>query len=89
VPGEGTVVIGSGATPARLSARAGKPAFQTATQTVADDGVITFKPKLSKKLKKKLRKGKKVRLTVSATYRSPGGTVSTQVTKVVLQKPRK
>lgn len=86
VPGGGTVTLspnGSG----RLAR--GKPLFATTTQTVRADGVVVIKPKLAKKAKKKLKQGKKVKLTVRVTYRSSAGTVVTKVSKVALQKPPK
>jgi hypothetical protein len=51
--------------------------------------VVTFKPRLAKKLKKRLRHGKKVRLAVYSTYRSPGGTIVSSSAKLVLQKTPK
>jgi hypothetical protein len=89
VPGAGSVVVGPGDTPHRGIAARGKPAFHTVTQQVAGEGVVTIKPKLAKKAKRKLRKGKKVKLKVLVTYRSADGTVASHTSKVVLQKPKK
>jgi hypothetical protein len=89
VPGAGSVVVGPGNTPHRGIAARGKPAFHTVTQQVAGEGVVTIKPKLAKKAKRKLKKGKKVKLKVLVTYRSADGTVASHISKVVLQKPKK
>ena len=50
---------------------------------------MTLKPKLSKKLKKRYKVGKKVKLRFTVTYRSPDGTVASKPGKVTLQKPKK
>jgi tripartite motif-containing protein 71 len=87
-PGAGTLTLSSSGT-ARVAARGRKPTFSTVTQAVGGEGVLTFNPKLSKKLKKKLKHGRKVKLTVYSTYRSPGGTVVRSSAKVTLQKSPK
>jgi len=86
-PGPGTVSVSP--TAGRLGSRAAKPAFAGSTLTVPGAGVVSFRPKLTKEARKKLKRGRRVKLTVHVTYRSLGGTVATQVGKVVLQKPTK
>ena len=86
VPGSGTVTLSSAGS--SRGARA-KPLVQSVTQQVSGEGVVTFKPKLAKKAKRKLKRGKKVKVKVTVTYRSPEGTVTTQTGKVVLQLPMK
>ena len=87
-PGAGTVTLSASGAP-RVAARGNQPSFATSTQTVGGAGVVTFKPKLAKKLKKRLKHHKLVKLTVYSTYRSPGGTVVRSSAKVTLQKAPK
>jgi len=84
-PGAGTLTLSSSGG-ARVATRGKKPTFSTVTQSVGGGEVVTFQPKLAKKLKKKLKHGRKVKLTVYSTYRSPAGTVVRSSAKVTLQK---
>jgi hypothetical protein len=85
VPGAGTVTVSTGGSGKR-AARAGA---LSVVKNVTAAGVVTVKPKLPKKLKRKLKAGKKVKVKVSVTYRSPGGTVVSRTGKITLQKTKK
>jgi hypothetical protein len=87
-PGAGTLTLSSSGG-ARVAARGKQPSFATVTQTVGAGAVVTFTPKLARKLKKKLKQGRKVKVVVYSTYRSPGGTVVRSSARVTLQRSPK
>jgi hypothetical protein len=94
VPGPGAITIRPDGTRARLARGASaKPVFEEATVQATDAGLVSFKPKLSKKGKRKLKRKGLMTLKLASTYVPAGGgdpiAATQRVTLIKRAKPPK